>query len=139
MLLPQCSLAKTNKALFIIYKKRKTMSEKNEKIIDVIRWLLLLPVSVILFVIGYRGGADIGEFIRKTFHLELPIVVFLPGILMVIGARLLVPKHKKLATWLAIILWLLVIIEISVLTYHVALEHQALYQTHLDAQQQQIP
>lgn len=118
------------------------MSDTKEKIFNVIRWLAFLPLMALLFVIGYAGGADISEFMRKTFGIKIYILllhVWLPGVLMIVGARLLVPKHKKLATWLAIILWLLVIIEISVLTYHVALEHQALYQMHLDAQQQQIP
>ncbi len=118
------------------------MSDTKEKIFNVIRWLAFLPLMALLFVIGYAGGAHISDFVLKTFGLDLYVSllhVWLPGVLMVIGARVLMPKHKKLATWLAIILWLLVVIELSVLTYHIALEHQSMYQTHLDAQQQQIP
>ena len=102
------------------------MSEKNEKIIDVIRWILLLPVSIVLFIVGYAYGYDIAEFIWKTFRIELPIVEILPVILMVLGARWLVPKHKKLVTWIVVILWLVVIGYLMMLTYHHMLELEAI-------------
>ena len=113
-----------------MYKKGYTMTEKTKNIItEVIRWIAFVPVVFICFVIGYSGGISLLQFISKIIKIKLafPLVIYIiVGAAGIFGARLLVPKHKVLATILAVVLWALFVGTIVYVTYMYTQEMRAI-------------
>ena len=81
------------------------MKQKTKDIItEVIRWIAFLPVVCICILIGFNIGA------RLFAYSHLPYIVMRLIMLVIVfacvrpGVRLLMPKNKKLATILAVII-----------------------------------
>jgi len=101
-----------------------TNNIKNNKTTDIVRWFLLLPVLFACLVIGYVAEAELIECLHHYFGLNfgLHFSAVLPGIFMVCGARVLLPKHRTLATWIAVVLWLIFVVGMSMLVHEKMLE-----------------
>ena len=97
-----------------------------ETIINTIRWVAFLPVECLCLVIGYAVAVNLLSFIDKfyrTGYLFHTIFIFaFLAVCTICGARIILPKHKSLATIFAIILCVLFMMGLVWLMYRKYLE-----------------
>ena len=84
------------------------MTEKTKNIIvEVIRWIAFVPVVFICIVIGFNIGVRLVECFRFPYVVDRVIILATVLGCVIPGARFLIPKHKKLATILAVMITVL--------------------------------
>lgn len=92
-----------------------------QKILNFIHWILLFPIILICLIIGYALGCHIDMYLDKILTYYKPvsglIIVIVPGIFAICGARIFMQKHKALVTSIAIISWMLFMGFLASVTY----------------------